>query len=46
MSTSKKTTKKAKTMTKKNQRPKKEPVYSRAFLCALAAVARMGATIH
>lgn len=44
MSTSKKTTKKVKT--KKNQRPKKKPVYSRAFLCALAAVARMGATIH
>ncbi len=25
---------------------KKEPVYSRTFLCALAAVARMGATVH
>ena len=44
MLTSKKTAKKTKI--KKNQRPKKEPVYSRAFLCALAAVARMGATIH
>ncbi len=46
MLTSKKTTKKAKIMTKKSQQPKKEPVYLRAFLCALAAVARMGATIH